>query len=357
MTYKILVMGAGAIGCFVGGKLAIGGHDITLLGRASLMETIATTGLTLQHPIQPIEHIIPQIITHLNDLTTQFDYILFTMKAPQIPQAIAQLQASGLDLRQTQMVALQNGVGSEALLVEQFGSAQVIAATITIPIQVPQAGIITISKPKGGLGVAPIKPGNEYAVQQLALALNQVGLNTTVYYDYRAMKWSKLLLNMVNNATSAILNQPPKEIIAHPDLFDMEIRALREAYAVMQAMGVPAVKLPGYPADWLGRLLAAHWLPQSLVRKILHPFLISGRGTKMPSLQIDLMAGRTISEVTVLNGSVARYGYHYQVSTPINLALTNILTSIVQGNVAWKTYQGQPEKLVGLVKETTSQRM
>lgn len=346
-------MGAGAIGCFVGGKLATGGHEVTLLGRAPLMDAVATDGLTLQHPKQPTISVTPQVVTSLANLTTQFDYILLTMKAPQVPQAIVQLRESGLDVRQTQFVTLQNGVGSEAWLVEQFGSAQVIAATITIPIQLPQTGVIAVSKPKGGLGVAPIKPGNEYAVKQLATALNQVGLNTVVYYDYRAMKWSKLLLNMVNNATSAILNQPPSDIIAHPGLFDLEIGALREAYAVMQVMGVPAVSLPGYPADWLGRLLAASWLPLSFVRRVLRPFLSSGRGTKMPSLQIDLAAGRAISEVTALNGAVVRYGYHYQVSTPINLTLTNILTSIVQADVPWDRYQNQPEKLVALSKNCT----
>ena len=58
------------------------------------------------------------------------------------------------------------------------------------------------------------------------------------------MKWSKLLTNLVANASSAILAMTPDEIFSDPQLFKVEARQLKEALVVMGALGVPAVDLP-----------------------------------------------------------------------------------------------------------------
>jgi len=201
-----------------------------------------------------------------------------------------------------------------------------------------------VSKAKGGLGVAPLTHGQP--VRILADALNQGGLYTQTYAAYRDMKWSKLLLNIINNASSAILNMPPVDIIADPRLFDLEIQALREGLAVMKAQGIKPVNLPGYPVVWLARLLSARRLPAAATRAILRPFMVSGRGTKMPSLQIDLANNQPISEVGVLNGAIVAAGEKAGIPTPANRALTTVLRSIVSGDLAWADYQRRPEKLL-----------
>ena len=151
------------------------------------------------------------------------------------------------------------------------------------------------------------------------------------------------------------MNQPPARIIARPELFDLEIEALRECGQVMQAQGLQAVKLPGYPVDWLARLVARQWLPRRVKRAILRPFLASGRGTKMPSLQIDLAAGRPTSEIEALNGAIVQAGRKFNVATPVNQTLTNILGGLISGQLSWADYQNQPEKLLEAVVLTESQ--
>jgi 2-dehydropantoate 2-reductase len=338
---KILVMGAGAIGCFVGGCLAAAGQEVTLVGRPALMQKIASDGLTLRRPAQPPQTVFPETVTAVPD-NVPYDFILLTVKAPDTAQAIKDL--AGL---KTCLVSLQNGIGNEEKLAAAFGPEQVIAGTITIPIQSPAPGVIEVSKAKGGLGLAALHPGQP--VKALAAALNQAGLTTLIYDDYRAMKWSKLLLNIVTNASSAILNLPPAAIISQPALFDLEIRALQEGVSVMHAQGIPAVKLPGYPVDWLGRILSARWLPPAVTRALLRPSMASGRGAKMPSLQIDLAAGRTTSEINVLNGAIVEAGQKVGVTTPVNQAFTEILSGLVSGRLQWADYQGQPEKLIEAV--------
>jgi 2-dehydropantoate 2-reductase len=250
------------------------------------------------------------------------------------------------------LVSFQNGIGNEEQLAEIFSSRAVIAGTITIPIEAPEPGVIRVSKAKGGLGLAPL--AESQPLPQLAEALSQAGLVTQTYTDYRAMKWSKLMLNIVTNASSAILNLPPAQIISRPELFDLEIAALQECGQVMQAQGIRPVRLPGYPVDWLARLVAARWLPGQLKRAILRPFLASGRGSKMPSLQIDLAAGRASSEIDALNGAIVRAGQEFGLATPTNRALTRILSGLVAGELNWTEYQNQSHKLIEAVEAERS---
>ncbi|MBE7549698.1 MAG: ketopantoate reductase family protein [Anaerolineales bacterium] len=340
---KILVMGAGAIGCFVGGHLAGSGQQVTLVGRSFPMQKIAREGLTLRWPGRSPQTVFPATTTTI-PFDAGFDFILLTVKAPDTLQVIKELAAL---THKTYFVSLQNGIGNEEQLAAAFGPERVIAGTITIPIQAPEPGVIEVSKAKGGLGLATLRPGQ--SVNNFADALNQAGLTTILYDDYRAMKWSKLLLNIVTNASSAILNLPPAEIIARPELFDLEIKALQEGVAVMRAQGIRAVKLPGYPVDWLARLLSARWLPLAALRALLRPSLASGRGVKMPSLQIDLAAGRSTSEINVLNGAIVEAGQKFGVATPVNQAFTEILSGLVAGRLQWADYHNQPGKLVEAV--------
>jgi 2-dehydropantoate 2-reductase len=312
------------------------------------MDTIQKAGLTLRWPDGSVQTSSPSTATVLDDLSPPYDFILLAVKTPDVAAALEQLASRAELTTDAHIVTLQNGIGSEEQVAPVFGPERVIAGTITIPIQVPAPGVIEVSKAKGGLGLAPVQPGQP--VDRLADALDQAGLTTATYTDYRAMKWSKLLLNIVNNAASAILDLPPADLIARTDLFDLEIGALREAATVMKAHGIEAIKLPGYPVDWLARLAGAGWLPAAVARAILRPFMRSGRGTKMPSLQLDLAAGRACSEIESLNGAIVRAGQSAGVPTPINQALTDILTGLVSGELAWADYQQKPAMLLAAVE-------
>ncbi len=344
---KILIVGAGAIGCFVGGRLAAGGQAVTLLGRPPLMDKIVADGLCLRQPTLSEQIVFPKTAASLTELSSAYDFVLISVKSPDTLQVAEELVSSGLPLENSYIVSLQNGIGNEEQLADTFGRKRVMAGTLTIPISVPEEGVIAINKNKGGLGLATLDPLQP--AQRLAKALTQAGLTTSVYKDYQAMKWSKLLLNIINNASSAILDEPPSRIIANPDLFNMEIAALVEGVQVMNALGLSVVNLPGYPVKLLAQLIQTPWLPLAAKRAILGPFMVSGRGAKMPSLHIDLAAGRATSEVAVLNGAIVEAGRTLEVTTPVNRTLTTILNGIVSGELEWSDYQQQPDKLLETV--------
>jgi 2-dehydropantoate 2-reductase len=142
------------------------------------------------------------------------------------------------------------------------------------------------------------------------------------------MKWSKLLANLIANASSALLDMTPAQIFADRRLFEVEIAALREALAVMGALELRVVDLPGLPTRALA--FATGKLPTGLSRPLMARAVGRGRGGKMPSLHIDAHAGRGKSEVDWLNGAVARRGAELGVPTPVNRLLNELLLDMVE---------------------------
>lgn len=165
------------------------------------------------------------------------------------------------------------------------------------------------------------------------------------------MKWTKLLTNLLANATAAILDMTPAQIFASPALFAIERRQLREALAVMDARHIPVVGLPGTPSRELAAIIRT--LPPFLARPLLARSVGAGRGAKMPSFHIDLHAGRGQSEVDYLNGAVARAGAAEGIPTPVNATLTRILLSLTRGEIPLSEYAGRPERLIAEINQTS----
>ncbi|RME44240.1 MAG: 2-dehydropantoate 2-reductase, partial [Chloroflexi bacterium] len=150
---RVLVIGAGAIGCLVGGRLAAAGHDVTLVVREWLADTIANSGLRLNIGGGTIY--VPEIaaVTTVKEAVFEFgpfDLAIFTMKSYDTLAGIRHLEKA--ISRPFPVLSLQNGVGNEQLLSEAFGPEQVIAGVITTPAEMPVPGVVRASN--GAVGLA-----------------------------------------------------------------------------------------------------------------------------------------------------------------------------------------------------------
>jgi 2-dehydropantoate 2-reductase len=158
------------------------------------------------------------------------------------------------------------------------------------------------------------------------------------------MKWSKMLTNLLANASSAILDMTPAEILSHPGLYRVEIAQLREAISVMRAHQIHVVDLPGTSVRmYAWAICNLHpWLSQLFISRIAG----KGRGRKMPSFHIDLHSARGKSEVDYLNGAVVRFGEQMSIPTPVNRWLNQTLQNLTQGSLPLATYAHQPDKFI-----------
>jgi 2-dehydropantoate 2-reductase len=336
---RFLFFGAGAIGTYIGGSLALAGEEVVFIERPELAQQLTEQGLHLEIDASQrrIEH--PQVVASLEEAMQKkaFDFAVLAVKSFDTPAVIQTFTPYLKDM--PPVLCLQNGVENEPALRQALGDEGVIAGTVTSAVGRLGPGSIRLERLRG-VGVA------DYHPLSLALqaALGHAGLRARLYPSADGMKWSKMFTNLVCNASSAILNMAPDEILADPRLFRLEIEQLRETLRVMDRLGLAITNLPATPVGPLA--FAVRRLPASISQPLLRKGLSGGRGGKMPSFHIDLHSGRGRSEVDYLNGAVARFGLRVDIPTPVNRMLTRILLGLTAGEFPLDTYDHQPERLL-----------
>lgn len=338
---RFLILGAGAVGTWIGANLVMARQAVTFVGRPAFAQAACVQGIRVALPggetwrLRDVD-VATSLAEAFQRSPLTYDVVLLCMKAYALDPTIDELRGVEAKLPNALFITFQNGVGSEAKLAAAFGARRTLAATLTSPISLEEPAAVRLERLGGGIGLAALLSDQPW--QPVAQALSRAPLlGLRVYADWRAMKWSKLLLNLMGNATSALLGVPVAEIYGDRQLFAMEMRMLREALAVMAAHAPPitAVNLPGHPARLLA--LALKLLPDSALQALLSRRVAKGRGGKYPSLYYDVVNRTGRSEVSVLNGAVVEAGRRLGIPTPVNDALTEMMQRVVRPDVAWSS--------------------
>lgn len=341
---EILVYGAGAIGGYLGGKLAVAGRRVTLVTRPATAEAINRDGLyitedgrTCRAPVRVVGELAEAVAA------AHYDLIILGMKAYDLADALAQL--APLCPAPARVMTTQNGIGVEELVAGRLGAERTLAGSVTIPISRGDPNHLVVERTGRGLGIAPVSSGQ--ATDEWVSLFRAAAINAGACADYRAMKWSKAFLNIMGNATSAILNRPPAELYRLRPIFDLEMRMLRETLAVMKRLGIEVINLPGATARPLARTLS--YAPSALLRIVFRQVIAHGRGDKMPSFHIDLASGKVRSEVAFHNGAIAAAGKEAGVPAPVNAALNDTLRSLCRDPSRRAWFDGRPDRLLAVV--------
>lgn len=347
---RFLCFGAGAVGTYVGGSLALADGQLVIVERPAVVGELQRRGLRLDLGVDAKRYrqgpltLGPESVHFARSLDEAlglgpFDAAIYALKSYDTVAAAESMRPYAG--RMPPVVCLSNGVDNEPTLAAALGSEKVIPATVTSAIGRVGPGDIRLERLRG-MGIASGHPLSGRFVE----AANAALLNCRAYADASAMKWSKMLTNLIANPTSAILDMTPAEIFANRRLYELEIGMLRECLEVMNAQRIPVVDLPGTPVRALALAVKLPlWISRPLVAKAAG----AGRGGKMPSFYIDLHSGRGRSEVEFLHGAVVRAGQKAGVSTPINRFLTATVLDLTEGRVPLETYARQPEKLLAKV--------
>jgi len=271
------------------------------------------------------------------------DLAIVAVKAYDTDGAIETLRRALPADSEATILTPQNGVGNEERLAAAFGADRIVSGALTVPVERTADGRIVAAN-RGGLGLAPV---GSSAHNWLVATFARTAIPVWVVADYRAMKWSKLALNIVANASCAILDVLPERLVRLAGMFELELRGIREAQAVMQAQGLAAVPLPRYP---IRALFAAAALPEPIARALLSRRIAGARGRKPPSLLLDLRAGRGRTEGEALSGAVAAAGAAHGIATPVNATYARLLEQIAREPAQWERYRERPGVLLAAVE-------
>jgi len=342
---SVLCFGAGAVGSFLGARLAQAGVNVTLLGRPQHVDAVGREGLRLQVAGNTISQAV-KAAPELAAVEGRFDYVLLTVKSYDTQEALEQLYRALLP--GTLLGTFQNGVGNEELIAHSYPDQPRLSGALTLPVTLDEPGLVVQHGRRGGVGVSPVSP--EVNVGPLVRKMTEAGFASRRYSDFRSMKWSKLLLNMLGNIQCAILDLPPTHVFADPELFRYERLAFREAAAVMDRLRIPVVPLPGFPVPTLRRIMN---MPALLAQLILEPQIGGARGNKMPSLWWDLQRGKGRTEARFLNGAVVDAGARINLPTPVNSVLWAVMEQVTASASEWERYRRQPARLKTLLRTAT----
>jgi 2-dehydropantoate 2-reductase len=302
---RIAVMGAGAIGGYVGGRLAEAGAEVTLVARGAHLEALQTNGLTVESPEGRL-HL--QTISVSADPSTvgPVDLVLFTVKlsdAEAAAAAIAPLMGEA-----TRILTLQNGIDSKAILERHVGPGRVAAGIIYVAAGIEKPGVV---RHPGGPHLIMADALNNDPVMAALFAMSNalVGLDVEAHAAPDTMIWRKFVDLVAFSGVTCLARSPIGRVLAHPATADFMHALLRENVAVAQSEGI------AFPEDHVEQRLA---------------FLCNLPESAKSSMLMDLEAGKPL-ELPWLAARICELGAGHGVDTPANRAVVAALAPFVHG--------------------------
>lgn len=295
---KIAVMGAGALGCYFGGRLAQSGAGVTLIARPAHVEAIKRDGLILESG--GTKTAIPLDATTEPSGVRGAGLVLVCVKSADTESA-AKAVAPYL-AKDAILVSLQNSIGNVERI-RAHVDRPVAAALVYTGANMPGPGHV---KHTGGGGIV-LGGLRAWGVDDAVLAkikstFEAANVAIELSPSIEVALWTKLTQNCIYNAVSALTGRPYGEITAMPALRAMMAQAGDEVVALARRKGVTLD--PGFVEGALQR--------------------VSTMRDTISSTAQDLMKGKP-TEIDYLNGLVARESEALGMPAPINAALAALV--------------------------------
>ena len=295
----IAIVGSGAIGGYYGARLAQHSHNVHFLLRSDF-QTVTQTGWTVRSTSGDFH--LPPDRFHAHADVKQFppiDLVVLTLKsisADHYASLIGPLL--GPD---TAILTLQNGLGNEDVLAQQFGPHRIIGGLAWICSTRTAPGVIDHTF-GGRIQISDFVGGDTARARSVADLFNRSNVEAEVLADVRTGKWRKLGWNVAFSGLGTVLDLPTDRILATEPGVQFVSALAREVIAIAGAQGI---EIPDEFADQI--------VP--FTRKM---------GSYRTSMQIDREMGRPL-ELEPIFAAPLRYAREFNVSCPRLAALYDLL--------------------------------
>lgn len=296
---KIAVMGSGAIGGYIGARLASAGAEVTFIARGPHLAAIRARGLTILSPLGDLL-IAPAAATDDPAAVGPVDAVLLGTKLYDVEAA-----ARGLGPmlgHETAIVCLQNGVDATDIVARLHGRPHVVGGVVVINGEITAPGVIRHNA-LNRLTVGELDGRESARLVRLVALANAAGIEATSSRDIRLEIWRKFLVLAPMAALSAMTRVALARVRAYEETWRLAEQGMREVVAVAQAQGVGLTE-----EDVRGALTFVQGMP----------------ATWRASLAVDLEQGRRL-EIDWLAGAVSRLGQAAGIETPFHRIALGVL--------------------------------
>lgn len=325
---KFIIFGAGAVGCYVGARLAASGQTVALVGRPRVLEPLALSGLTVTDLDGFSAQVAPGALRLSLDFSSAWQslaalggseptVVLLCVKGA-ATVAAAQEMATCCPAG-TPVVSLQNGVDNVARIGAAAPSLQALAGMVPYNLVMPSPTQVHRAT-TGSLHLV-----RNSLTEQMAPLWSSAGLPTVLVNDMRAVQWGKLLLNL-NNPVNALSDLPLREELLNRDYRRVLSALQTEALAALDRAGITPAKVASAPPRLLPHLLKLpNWLFTRLAARMLRM-----DPSARSSMWDDVQLGRT-TEIDDLCGAVERLAAQHGSQAPLNAAMGQLMAAHRRG--------------------------
>jgi 2-dehydropantoate 2-reductase len=307
-SLHVAVLGAGALGCAIGGVLAEAGHKVWLVNRnAAHVQAMQERGLILRDAGED-RRVAVHAVRAASEIRETVDLVIVLVKSFHTRDVMASaLHLLGSD---TVVVSLQNGLGHEDILAELAGRERVMAGKTYVGGTLIAPGHVLVGTRGKETILGELDGAATDRVQRISAQFTQAGLQTTVSPNIMCTMWDKLFVNVATGALSTITRQTYGVMYQIAEIEACAIAAVSEAMAVARASGV-AISTTDPKQAWDK---AAAGLPFEFKTSMLQSF---EKGS--------------VTEIDYINGAVVRWGERCGVPTPVNRTLVACIKGIEHG--------------------------
>jgi len=290
---KILMVGAGGVGGYFGGRLAAAGEDVNFIARGPHLAAMQARGLKLESQLGNV--LVDPVRACVNaDGLDPVDLVFIAVKLGDTPSAIEACRgAVGPD---TVVISLQNGLAADEWLVAAFGAGQVAGGVAYIAANAAAPGVIVHTGTNQCIQVGELAGGLSPRTDRIAAALTRAKIKCESVGDIARARWEKFVFLVGLAASTSLTGETIGVIRADPNMRALLRSVIDESVAVGRARGIDFAE--NY-ADQ--RLAFADTLPEAMTSSMHH----------------DLAAGKPL-ELDWLSGAVLRMGVESGIDTPVN---------------------------------------
>lgn len=337
-------MGAGSVGCHLGGWLAAAA-DVTLVGRPSLVDAVQREGLTVTDLRGHTRTVPPEGLTLATEASAVegADYVLLTTKT--LGTATAVRQISPFLRHDSVVVSFQNGLRNASQIDEALASAfpsrasRPLVLSGMIPFNVVRSGETHWTQTTSGR----LKVKDHPRVDPLVRAAQGSGLQLDVEPDMRAVLFGKLLLNL-NNAINALTGLPLAVELRDRDCRVVLAACQEESLALARRLSIAPARLTPLPAAAMPALLRS---PTPVFANLSRSAL-KVSPTARSSMADDLDAGRA-TEIDELQGAVVHFARDHGIATPVCARIVELVREAEAAGADRQRWSGaQLRRAVGL---------
>src|SRR4029453_19321259 len=233
MAMRILIVGAGAVGGYFGGRLVQAKHDVTFLVRPSRAKQLRQDGLRVISPHGDVI-LTPKLVT-AEEINIPYDVVFLSVKAYWLEAAMKDVSAAVGP--ETMIFPALNGMRHIDLLMKRFGEHAVVGGVCLVASEIDDEGRIMKLAAFQKLIYGERNGETTPRLQTLHAALQGGGFDARLSTDIMQAMWEKWVQLASLGAITCLMRGTIGQIVAAPGGPDLSLKMLEESAAVATACG------------------------------------------------------------------------------------------------------------------------